>query len=148
MEGTELPKAVIMETSADYPLRLLTPHEKYRIHSQFDNIETFRKLTDRTLWLHPEDAAQRGIEDAEIVKVTSLEGEILVTVRVTEDIAFGAVSLNQGDWVTWHKEKKGSRIDAKTDNPNSLTSTVPAKPSNGSRTHSTAVQVERVRKNK
>jgi len=142
--GTELPEAVIMGTSADYPLRLLTPHEKYRIHSQFDNIETFRRLTDRTLWLNPEDAAQRGIEDAGMVRVTSREGEILVTARVTEDITPGAVSLNQGGWVTWHKEKQGSVIDRKTDNPNCLTSTVPTKPSNGSRTHSTAVQVERV----
>ncbi len=146
--GTELPEAVIMETSNDYPLRLLTPHEKYRIHSQFDNIESFRKLTDRALWLNPKDAAQRGIENAETVRVTSRQGEILVTARVTENIAPGAVSLNQGSWVTWHKENQGGILGKETANPNGLTSTVPTKPSNGSRTHSTAVQVERVRKNK
>lgn len=140
--GTELPEAVIMDALPEYPLRLLTPHEKYRIHSQYDNIEGFQRLTDRALWLNTKDAEDRGIESGEVVRVKSPEGEILVTVRVTNDIIPGAVSMSQGSWVKW--EKEAAMIDRRTANPNSLTSTEPTKPSNGSRTHSTAVQVERV----
>ncbi len=142
MGGTELPEAVVMDVSSRYPLRLFTPHEKYRIHSQFDNIEGFRRLTDRFLWINPDDAAERGIKDGQTVTVTSETGEIRVTARVTENIISGAVSLNQGGWVQWKREAAGSFFDRKTDNPNFLTSTEPTKPSSGSRTHSTAVQVE------
>ncbi len=130
--GTEVPKAVIMETSPEFPLRLVTPHEKYRIHSQFDNIPTFASLVDRSLWMNPVDAEKRGISDGNSVRVTSERGVVTVTIQVTDAIAPGVVSLNQGGWIN-----SGG-------NPNYLTSTEPTLPSRGSRTHSTAVQVERV----
>ncbi len=131
--GTEAPEAVIMQVSGEYPLRLITPHEKYRIHSQFDNIPEFRKLTDKTLWINVKDAEERGISDSDLVRITSSAGSLRAYARVTRDISPGAVSLNQGSWITFYDEP----------NPNALTSTVPAMPSKGSRTHSTAVQVER-----
>lgn len=141
--GTELPEAVIMETSAVFPLRLITPHEKYRIHSQFDNISGFRKLTDRALWLNSADAAERGIENNSLVKITSETGEMTAPVRVTDAVAPGVVSLNQGAWVSRERHPGVSGLRIGGANPNFLTSTEPALPSRGSRTHSTAVQVER-----
>jgi len=132
--GTVLPEAVIMETSPEFPLRLVTPHEKYRIHSQFDNIPSFAALVDRTLWMNPVDAGKRSISNGKEVCVTSRTGEVTAVVHVTDAIAPGVVSLNQGGWIN-------RKI---LSNPNFLTSTEPTLPSHGSRTHSTAVQVERL----
>ncbi len=137
--GTRIPEEVVMKTSSEFPLRLLTPHEKYRIHSQFDNIPGIRKMTDRSLWLNPEDAAARGIGNGSKVIIKSPEGYVITEARVTSKIMKGAVSMNQGGWI--YGNKPGSLEGA---NPNFLTTTVPAMPSRGSRTHSTAVQVERV----
>ena len=35
------------------PLRLLTPHSKFNIHSQFQNLDWMRGFQPRTLCLHP-----------------------------------------------------------------------------------------------
>ncbi len=48
--------------SSDYPLQLITPHPRYRIHSQNQFGASLQRLSDDRLWMHPEDAARRGIE--------------------------------------------------------------------------------------
>ncbi len=142
--GTEIPEAVIMETSREFPLRLITPHEKFRIHSQFDNIPAVKKLTDRTLWMNPDDAGKREIKNGDYAAVKSCTGTMKAAVRVTENITRGVVSMNQGAWVKWEKKDKFCNQNYSGENPNFLTSTVPTKPSNGSRTHSTAVEIVRL----
>jgi len=133
--GTSIPEAVIMDTAYSYPLRLITPHDKFRIHSQNDNLPAFKKLIDDKLWMNPLDAEQRGITNGMIVSIKSEFGQIKNEVKVTDKIAQGTVSLNQGTWIN-AGEKKGLRGSV-----NILTSTTPAMPSRGSRTHSTAVEV-------
>jgi len=125
-----------MEVSEKYPLRLITPHDKFRIHSQNDNLPVFKKLIDDKLWINSEDAEQRGITDGIIVSILSEFGQIKNEVKVTDKIAKGTVSLNQGAWIKMDKdtELQGSI--------NILTSTIPAMPSRGARTHSTAVEVK------
>ena len=135
--GTSIPEVVIMEVTQEYPLRLVTPHDKFRIHSQNDNLPVFKKLIDDKLWMSPLDAEQRGITDGMIVSVFSEFGHIKNQVRVTDKIATGTVSLNQGAWITV------SNGDKLAGSVNIVTSTEPAMPSRGSRTHSTAVEVKR-----
>ncbi|MCK5199473.1 MAG: molybdopterin oxidoreductase, partial [Spirochaetales bacterium] len=96
MGGTSLPEAVIMDISSKYPLRLITPHDKFRIHSQNDNLPVFQKLIDNKLWMNLLDAEKRGVKDGEKVSVQSETGQIGSIVKVTDKIAFGVVSLNQG----------------------------------------------------
>lgn len=133
--GTILPELVMMDVTPEFPLRLVTPHDKFRIHSQNDNIPVFKKLTDDKLWMNTIDAEKRGITDGMIVSIKSEFGLIKNKVKVTDKIASGTVSLNQGAWISANKDNDliGS--------VNILTSTVPAMPSRGSRTHSTAVEV-------
>ena len=43
------------------------------------------------LWLHPEDAKERGIEDGAQVIVASPEGRMRIETRVTKDIMPGVI---------------------------------------------------------
>lgn len=124
--GTLLPERIRFDITEKYPLRLLTPHEKYRVHSQNDNIPSLKKLCDDRLWISHPDAEARNISNDEKVKVISEEGFIESIAFVTDKICPGAVSLTQGSW---------------TSHINNLTSTRPTTPSMGSRTHSVIVNV-------
>jgi molybdopterin guanine dinucleotide-containing S/N-oxide reductase-like protein len=141
MGGTSLPESVIMDVSESYPLRLITPHDKFRIHSQNDNIQVFSKLIDDKLWMNPIDAEKRGIEDGKVVSILSETGKIKSIVKITEKIKQGVVSLNQGGWVKWNSTDAHYIDSDYSGTVNSLTSTLPTLPSRGSRTHSTAVEV-------
>jgi anaerobic selenocysteine-containing dehydrogenase len=49
-----------------------------------------------TLWMHPDDAAQRDIADGDEVTVTSRVGEVMVAVTLTDNVMSGVVSLPHG----------------------------------------------------
>jgi anaerobic dimethyl sulfoxide reductase subunit A len=133
---SSIPECRVLETTEEYPLRLVTPHPRFRIHSQYDNIPWFKEREDQALWIHPLDAAERGIEDGEPASVTSPEGRVRITARVTERIMPGVVCLLQGAWPCFESDGTDTAGSA-----NVLTSTEPTLPSHGSRTHSVLVQV-------
>ncbi len=119
-----------------HPLMLVTPKSRFRVNSQNDNIPWFREREPHGLWMNPNDAEERGIEEGGEVQVSSPEGRVRVTVIVTEDIMPGVVCLLEGVWPTFDSEGVETAGSA-----NFLTSTVPTEPSKGSRTHSVLVQV-------
>ncbi len=88
--------------------------------------------------MNPRDAAARGIRAGDTVRVRSPEGEMRIAVALTEDIIAGCVSLTQGAW-TIHDAQEVETGGA----ANTLTSTTPTLPSQGSRTHSVFVEVTR-----
>lgn len=144
------PKASQESTTAvgagrEYPLFLITPHERMRNNSQFSNIEEFKRRIDRRLWINPEDAAARGISDGGRVRAVSPEGEIVLEASVTEDIMPRVVSYSQGGWLASDGEADEA-ADGRTavigpEAVNLLTSTEPTLPSRGARTHSVKVEV-------
>ena len=73
--------------------------------------------------MNPADAAERGIRDGCLVRISSDTGEIKTCVELTEDIIRGAACLD-------------------CSYSNKLTTTVPTLPSSGSRTHSIFVNIE------
>jgi anaerobic dimethyl sulfoxide reductase subunit A len=119
-----------------YPLRLITPHPRYRVHSQYDNIPWFRDQENQALWIHPDDATDRGIENGAQVVVASPQGRTRIGARVTEDIMPGVVCLLEGVWPSLEPDGTDTAGAA-----NILTSTEPTLPSCNSRTHSVLVQV-------
>jgi anaerobic dimethyl sulfoxide reductase subunit A len=135
---SSIPECRVLETTEGYPLRLVTPHPKLRIHSQYDNIPWFKEREKQALWIHPHDAAERGIENDGQVYVTSPEGRMRIIARVTEDIMPGVVCLLEGVWPSF--EPDGTDTAGSV---NVLTSTEPTLPSHGTRTHSVLVQVTR-----
>ncbi len=52
------------------------------------------------VWLHPEDAAARGIADGQRVRVYNDRGVTLLPARVTDRIARGVVCIKEGAWFT------------------------------------------------
>ena len=131
-----LPESRILPTCEDYPLRLITPKSRYRVHSQNANIAWFAEREPPALWIHPQDAAPRGIDGRQPVLVRSPQGRVCVAVHVTEDIVPGVVCLLEGVWPQFDAD--GTDVGG---SPNVLTSTEPTLPSQGSRTHSVLVQV-------
>jgi anaerobic dimethyl sulfoxide reductase subunit A len=130
------PMPIWLHPNKDYPLRLITPKSKFRVHSQHANIPWFVEHQPQVLRIHPSDAGARGISDGDAVLVSSPQGCVRIAARVTEDIMPGVVCLLEGAWPVFDSEG----VDT-AGSPNVLTSTEPTMPSEASRTHSVLVQV-------
>lgn len=65
------------------------------------------------LFLHPDDAAAYGLNNRDQARLASNKGELLVTVKITEDIMRGVVSLPHG----WGHHRPGMRISTAEANP-------------------------------
>ncbi|MFT3859623.1 MAG: molybdopterin-dependent oxidoreductase [Aquabacterium sp.] len=59
-----------------------------------------------TLWMHPQDAEARYLQDGQIVSVSSRVGQVQVPLQVTPDIRPGVVSLPHG----WGHDRPGIRM--------------------------------------
>ena len=125
----------------EYPLQLITPKSRYRVHSQNANIAWFNEREPQALWMHPSDAAARGVVAGQKVLITSPQGAVRIAVRVTEDIMRGVVCLLEGMWPAFASGVAGDAAVEIAGSANVLTSTEPTLPSHGSRTHSVWVQV-------
>ena len=119
-----------------FPLRMITPHARYRINSQYARAQWADRRETQQLVMHPRDATARGIADGARVLVTSPRGRVSVRVTVSDGIMPGAVCLLAGMW-----PDPGGDDPDRSGAPNLLTSTEPTLPSHSSRTHSNAVEV-------
>jgi anaerobic dimethyl sulfoxide reductase subunit A len=132
------PECRILQTNDTYPLRLVTPKSRFRIHSQNDNIPWFKNREKQELWINPYDAGKRGIENGQEIIIFNPQGMIRMTAKVTDDIMKGVVSLLEGVWP--HFDSHGVETAGSA---NVLTSTIPTEPSKGSRTHSVLVEISK-----
>lgn len=117
---------------------MITPHSKFRVNSQNSNLAWVGRLLRPGLVMNVLDARERGIRSGDTVRVFSREGRMEIEAFPTQDIIPGCVSLTQGAWSARDAQgvEKGGAA-------NILTSTTPALPSQGSRTHSVFVEVAR-----
>jgi len=83
-----------------YPLRLVTPKSRARTHSIHDNQPILSRADRDDVWLHPADAAARGIVNGRAVRVFNHRGATVLPARVTDRIAPGCVSIKEGAWFT------------------------------------------------
>jgi anaerobic selenocysteine-containing dehydrogenase len=87
------------ETS--YPLYILTPNTKNRIHSQFGNLSTIRELDPIIqVEMSPVDAAARGISDGDRVRVFNGRGSIELDARLDYSLRPGCISIHNGWWIS------------------------------------------------
>lgn len=87
--------------AATYPLHVLNPHSKYRVHSQMNNTFTrnWYEVNQREpMWISPADAAARELEDGDIARVFNDRGEILVGTVVTDRVQPGVIVIHEGAW--------------------------------------------------
>ena len=89
------------DASSRYPLFLLTPNSKNRIHSQFHNLPSIRRLDPTpVVEMNPADAGPRGISDGDRVRVFNDRGALEITVRIDHGIRPGCVAISNGWWVS------------------------------------------------
>jgi anaerobic selenocysteine-containing dehydrogenase len=80
--------------TAEYPLALISPASERTISSTLGELERPRVRLD----VHPEDAADRGIEDGDAIRIFNTLGEVRVHARVTPLVRRGTVSMPKGVW--------------------------------------------------
>ena len=81
-----------------YPLQLLTPHPKNRVHSELYLVDWLREADPHRAWINPVDAEPRGIENGQEVHVFNDRGKLAIAAWVTERIIPGVVSIPEGAW--------------------------------------------------
>jgi len=86
---------------ARFPLHLLTPNTKDRIHSQFNNLPSIRKLNPKTLiHIHPADARARGVVHGSRVRVFNGRGAVELEAKLDYGLKPGCVSVTNGWWLS------------------------------------------------
>lgn len=77
-------------------LRLLTPHSKFSIHSQFQNLDFMEELNPEPLvYIHPKTAVQRGIKNGNMVRIFNRHGELKVKASLTDAVAADEIMMYQ-----------------------------------------------------
>ncbi len=95
------------ERSKKYPLLLESNHPRWRHHAQADDIPWIREIPTckvkgydgymyECVWLNPTDAAPRGIESGDIIKIYNERGITLGGAFVTERVSAGTVHMDHG----------------------------------------------------
>jgi len=124
-----------------YPLHLLTPQPDRRLHGQMDFAAFVQggKVQGREcLTLHPDDAAARGLNDGDPVRVFNDRGACLAVARVDAAVLAGVVLLPTG--ATYDPDGAMDR----NSNPNVLTRDIGSSTlGQGCAAQSCLVQVER-----
>jgi trimethylamine-N-oxide reductase (cytochrome c) len=129
-----------------YPLHVITRHSKYRLHSQLDNafIHDWYEVQQREpVWIHPDDAAARGIADGDVVRVFNARGEMLAGAVVTDRIRPGVIKISEGGWYDPAEPGKIGTLD-KHGNVNMVTTDKgDSKLSQGNPSNTALAQVEK-----
>jgi molybdopterin-containing oxidoreductase family molybdopterin binding subunit len=112
LESVRQPKA------KTYPLSLITPHARYRIHSTLANLPQLAKFDPEPLLeIHPADAEVRGIGDGDPVLLLNDRGQVKVKARLTRTLKQGVVTLTQGRWPEHYIEGHHNQLTHETVNP-------------------------------
>ncbi len=84
-----------------YPLSLVSSHAYNKMNSQSSDITILQE--EPFIWINPHDAAKRGINNGEIVKVYNKRGSVILKAILTEKVVQGIVHIYFGWWDTIHK---------------------------------------------
>ncbi|WP_299922232.1 molybdopterin-dependent oxidoreductase [uncultured Pelagimonas sp.] len=132
------PSEWLGDASDKAPLHLVSPQPGDKLHSQLEAaLQDVEGARPETIVMNPEDAAKRGIETGEIVRVFNSRGACRARALVSGDIVQGVVALPTGAWYG----EAYDNID-KNGNPNVLTLDVgTSKLGQGSSAHTALVDV-------
>ena len=101
-------------------------------------MEILKELNPQEAWINPSDAAERGIEQGDTVRVENQFGTMELLAKVTPRVIPGTVACAQG---TWHDaDMNGDRVD-KGACINTITPYHPSPLAKGNGVHSLIVQV-------
>ncbi len=87
------------DTGNPFPLNLMSPNTKNRIHSQFNNLSVIRMLNPEPfVEINPIDAEARRIRNGDKVKVYNDRGSVIVKTSLTYSLRKGCVVIHNGWW--------------------------------------------------
>ncbi|EOY4338721.1 dimethylsulfoxide reductase subunit A [Cronobacter malonaticus] len=124
---------------AQYPLQLTGFHYKSRTHSTYGNVDVLQAACRQQIWINPQDAQTRGLNDGDLVRVWNARGEARIEAKVTPRIMPGVVALGEGAW--YQPDAEG--VDH-AGSINVLTTQRPSPLAKGNPSHSNLVQLARV----
>ena len=88
-----LPKYVAGRKPYD-KLRLLTPHTKFGLHSQFINLDWMEDFNPRPyVYINPKTAKARNIAEGDRVTVKNKTGEVTITASLTDNVPADAILM-------------------------------------------------------
>ena len=90
-----------------HPLQCVSPKSRARTHSTHDNQEILSRADPQDVWIHPADAAARGIADGQPARVFNDRGATVLPARVTDRIA-PRRGVDQGRRLV-HARRRGHR---------------------------------------
>ncbi len=150
--GESHQESLLCDRAKKYPILVCSNHPRWGVHANHDDITWFREIKTckvkgpdgyqyHTVWIHPKDAAARGIADGDVVNIYNERGGVLAGAFVTERIMPGSISIDHGakyDPIIAGELDRGGAINTIT--PGKLTS----KNATGMATSGFLVEVERV----
>ena len=84
-----------------HTIRLLTPHWKYGLHSQFQNLDWMRDLcSEPFVEIHPQLAQEKGITDGGAVRLENEIGHMVLKAKITQNVPKDAVVVYEA----WFKD--------------------------------------------
>ncbi|HAJ32265.1 MAG TPA: hypothetical protein DCK79_02685 [Candidatus Atribacteria bacterium] len=89
------------ELYAKYPLTFISAHALNKMNSQFSSREISQE--EPFIWINPEDAENRGINDGEKVKIYNERGNLILRAILTEKVPSGIVYTYFGWWDGVHQ---------------------------------------------
>jgi trimethylamine-N-oxide reductase (cytochrome c) len=106
-KGESHDERISSQRARQYPLLMMSNHGRWRVHAQCDDITWTREAPTckvrgmdgyayEPLWINPADAASRGIENGDVVKVYNEKGGVLGGAYVTERMMPGVVYMDHG----------------------------------------------------
>ncbi len=134
------------QSAQRHPLHMISDQPFTKLHSQLDQstYSLANKVAGREpVMINPADAAARGINDGDVVRLFNDRGTCLAGARLTSDMRPGVIKLSTGAW--WDPDSPGDpdSLDLHG-NPNSLTRDVGASSlSQGCAAQSCLVEMER-----
>ena len=84
-------------------LHVVSPHPRMRLHSQMANavIRDIDNIQGREfVFMNTEDAAERGIQEGDLVEVYNDRGTLIAGARVSDNIMRGVLSIYEGTWLS------------------------------------------------
>jgi len=83
-----------------YPLHLLSPNTKNRIHSQFGNLEAIKQFeSEPYAVISASDAKKRGINEGDKIRIFNDRGEVITKAKLNFSIKKGCVVYYNGWWL-------------------------------------------------
>ncbi len=94
---------------ADYPLALLSPHSKWRIHSTYANNAWLGEINGGKpeVFISPVDAETRDLATGDLIDVSNTRGSVRAWARISEAQRPGSVTLYEGWWPRQFAAGKG-----------------------------------------